>query len=405
MGVYGFCFVIGVYIFVKMEKEIENLIIKFLTKEANLDELRKLEVWINNPKNEILFFEYIKANALANMVMSEYNEKDAQETILYRIKKEKSIFYDKYNIIKYAVAAVFVGIFITTYIFRKNLLNSNTPLETTPIIANNNSIGPGTSKAILSLEDGSVVALKKGNTYKTQNLNSNGEQIIYQPLEQNSAKTEYNYLTIERGGQFFLKLSDGTQVWLNSESKLKYPISFKEGEMRQVELVYGEAYFDVSPSIDHKGAKFKVITNTQELEVLGTEFNIKAYKDESNIYTTLVEGLVEINTSVEKKILTPNQQSNVDVVNNNMSVAVVDVYSEISWKNGIFSFKGKSLKDIMNVISRWYDVDVIFVNKDLESIKFKGILSKNQNIEEILSIMKSNTINNYEIIDKTIILK
>ncbi len=405
MGVYGFCFVIGVYIFVKMEKEIENLIIKFLTKEANLDELRKLEVWINNPKNEILFFEYIKANALANMVMSEYNEKDAQETILYRIKKEKSIFYDKYNIIKYAVAAVFVGIFITTYIFRNNLFNSNTPLETTPIIANNNSIGPGTSKAILSLEDGSVVALKKGNTYKTQNLNSNGEQIIYQPLEQNSAKTEYNYLTIERGGQFFLKLSDGTQVWLNSESKLKYPISFKEGEMRQVELVYGEAYFDVSPSIDHKGAKFKVITNTQELEVLGTEFNIKAYKDESNIYTTLVEGLVEINTSVEKKILTPNQQSNVDVVNNNMSVAVVDVYSEISWKNGIFSFKGKSLKDIMNVISRWYDVDVIFVNKDLESIKFKGILSKNQNIEEILSIMKSNTINNYEIIDKTIILK
>ncbi|AXP82045.1 fec operon regulator FecR [Mariniflexile rhizosphaerae] len=405
MGVYGFCFVIGVYIFVKMEKEIENLIIKFLTKEANLDELRKLEVWINNPKNEILFFEYIKANALVNMVMSEYNENDAQETILYRIKKEKSIFYDKYNIIKYAVAAVFVGIFITTYIFRNNLFNSNTPLETTPIIANNNSIGPGTSKAILSLEDGSVVALKKGNTYKTQNLNSNGEQIIYQPLEQNSAKTEYNYLTIERGGQFFLKLSDGTQVWLNSESKLKYPISFKEGEMRQVELVYGEAYFDVSPSIDHKGAKFKVITNTQELEVLGTEFNIKAYKDESNIYTTLVEGLVEINTSVEKKILTPNQQSNVDVVNNNMSVAVVDVYSEISWKNGIFSFKGKSLKDIMNVISRWYDVDVIFVNKDLESIKFKGILSKNQNIEEILSIMKSNTINNYEIIDKTIILK
>ncbi|WP_162880225.1 FecR family protein [Mariniflexile rhizosphaerae] len=388
-----------------MEKEIENLIIKFLTKEANLDELRKLEVWINNPKNEILFFEYIKANALVNMVMSEYNENDAQETILYRIKKEKSIFYDKYNIIKYAVAAVFVGIFITTYIFRNNLFNSNTPLETTPIIANNNSIGPGTSKAILSLEDGSVVALKKGNTYKTQNLNSNGEQIIYQPLEQNSAKTEYNYLTIERGGQFFLKLSDGTQVWLNSESKLKYPISFKEGEMRQVELVYGEAYFDVSPSIDHKGAKFKVITNTQELEVLGTEFNIKAYKDESNIYTTLVEGLVEINTSVEKKILTPNQQSNVDVVNNNMSVAVVDVYSEISWKNGIFSFKGKSLKDIMNVISRWYDVDVIFVNKDLESIKFKGILSKNQNIEEILSIMKSNTINNYEIIDKTIILK
>ena len=87
---------------------------------------------------------------------------------------------------------------------------------------------------------------------------------------------------------FFVKLSDGTQIWLNSESKLKYPVNFKEGEPRKVELVYGEAYFDVSPSSEHNGSSFKVYNQSQEIEVLGTEFNIKAYRDETNIYTNFI---------------------------------------------------------------------------------------------------------------------
>src|SRR5690606_32494303 len=107
----------------------------------------------------------------------------------------------------------------------------------------------------------------------------------------------------------------------------------------------------------------------QVVEVLGTEFNIKAYKDESNIYTTLVEGKVQINTSTTNQILAPNEQSNVNTINNDLMVTKVDVDTEISWKNGYFSFKGKSLKEIMKVISRWYNVDVIFENKELESIK------------------------------------
>ena len=165
-----------------------------------------------------------------------------------------------------------------------------------------------------------------------------------------------------------------------------------DGETRKVELVYGEAYFNVSPSTEHKGAKFRVINNAQDVEVLGTQFNIKAYKDESNIYTTLVEGKVEINASGVKQILVPNQQSNVNIVNSEISVYIVDVGNEISWIKGIFSFKGKPLKDIMKVLSRWYNVDIVFENKDLESIKFKGALDKDWTIEEILSIMKSNSI-------------
>lgn len=384
-------------------KNIENLIIKFLTKEADLDELKQLEMWICNPKNESLFYEYIKTNAFINM--GQYDKKRAKASIVGRIKKEKSIFQNKSkikNLAKYAAAAIVVAILTTAFIFKDALFD--TQLNTTPVIVNSN-IKPGTDKATLTLEDGSVVALEKGSSFQTQSISSNGEQIVYEARGQSSKKIVYNVLNIPRGGQFYLKLSDGTEVWLNSESQLKYPVAFLDGKTRKVELVYGEAYFNVSPSTEHQGAKFEVVNNAQELEVLGTQFNIKAYKDELNIYTTLVEGKVQINTSTVKQILVPNQQSNVNIVNNEISVDIVDVENEISWIKGVFSFKGKPLKDIMKVISRWYDVDIVFENKDLESIKFKGTLDKHQAIEEILSIMKSNSINNYEIKDKTIIIK
>ncbi len=279
---------------------------------------------------------------------------------------------------------------------------TNTPLEVTPRIVN--TIVPGKDKATLTLEDGSLISLEKGASFKTKNAKSNGEQIVYQNAKSNPSVIKYNYLTIPRGGQFFIKLSDGTQVSLNSESQLKYPVHFIEGETREVELVYGEAYFDVSPSTNHKGAKFKVLNNTQEIEVLGTEFNIKAYKDEVNIYTTLVEGKVAINTPNLKQLLIPNQQSILDTQNNTLSVITVDVLEAISWKEGVFSFVDKPLKDIMKVLSRWYDVDIIFDNKELESAEFIGTLNKNQSIDEVLSIMKSFSLNNYEIKGDTIIL-
>ncbi|WP_298239091.1 FecR family protein [uncultured Algibacter sp.] len=307
---------------------------------------------------------------------------------------------------KYAAAAIIVGVLTTTYFFKDN--SSNTPVSNTPIIVNSdsNTIKPGTDKATLTLEDGSLVTLEKGNNYKTQNINSNGKQIVYKAPEKVSSKIKYNYLTIPRGGQFFIKLSDGTQVWLNSESQLKYPVAFADGVDRVVELVYGEAYFDVSPSTEHKGAKFKVFNQSQEVEVLGTEFNIKAYKDETNIYTTLVEGKVLVSSENQYQNLTPNQQSNLNLLKNSITIANVDGYAETLWRKGIFSFKGKPLKEIMKVISRWYDVEVIFENKEHEDLKFKGVLGKNQDLQEILQTIKSlSIIKNHEVHDKIIILK
>lgn len=221
-----------------------------------------------------------------------------------------------------------------------------------------------------------------------------------------TAEVLYNYLTIPRGGQFFVELSDGTKVWLNSESKLKYPVHFIEGKPRNVELVYGEAYFDVSPSANHKGASFNVSSRGQSIEVIGTAFNVKAYKDETMTYTTLVEGRIALNTQNKSRVLEPNQQALLNEINLSVEVKPVDVYNEISWKDGVFSFKGKSLKELTRVISRWYDVDVVFKNKEVESMTFKGVLGKNQPIEDILSSIKSaSTINTYEIINNTIYIE
>ncbi|MNQ99490.1 fec operon regulator FecR [compost metagenome] len=255
------------------------------------------------------------------------------------------------------------------------------------------------------MANGSQIALGKGKSYQTRQASSNGEKLVY-TNGNTPVSAAYNYLTIPRGGQFFVQLADGTKVWLNSESQLRYPVAFTDGKTREVELVYGEAYFEVSPSTVHKGARFKVLNKMQEVEVLGTQFNIKAYKDETTIYTTLVEGKVAMNTVNAKVYLAPSQQANLNLKNLNLSISRVDVYNEISWKKGIFSFERKPLKDIMVVLSRWYDVDVIFENKTLENAKFIGILGKEQPIEEILTTIKAtNIINNYKIEGKTIYIK
>jgi ferric-dicitrate binding protein FerR (iron transport regulator) len=272
----------------------------------------------------------------------------------------------------------------------------------------NKIIEPGTDKAILTLEDGTELTLEKGQNFKTQNANSNGEAIVYDSTKIKSEEIQYNYLTIPRGGQYRLVLSDKTEVWLNSETKLKYPVTFIKGKTRIVELVYGEAYFDVSPSSENKSANFQVLNQSQLIEVLGTEFNLKAYKDDDNVYTTLVEGKIAINLNNGKKQdLSPDQQAKWNPNTNSLSLEKdVNVYNEISWKYGVFNFNGKPLKEIMKTISRWYDVEIVFLNKKVEETEFVGVIRKNRNLEDILVNIKNfGVIKDYERKEKMVILK
>ena len=377
---------------------IEKIIVKYITNQASLNELEKLEEWIQNSKNEQLFISYLKANYAIDYNMKDFDVNHSKKQLLEYISKEKKVFKLRNRIYKCVAAASILLIISLTVFFNKN--KEEQFIE--PIIVNN-QIEIGSDKATLTLADGSNIVLGKGQVYESVNVKSNGEEIIYN--KKPNKEITYNYLTIPRGGQFSIKLSDGTQVWLNSESQLKYPVNFILGQTRMVELVYGEAYFDVSPSTENKGSKFKVFNQSQEIEVIGTEFNVKSYKDEANVYTTLAEGMVTISFKGKKKNLIPGQQS-ILCSNNNLLVKTVDVYNEISWKEGVFSFEDKSLKDIMKVLSRWYDMEVVFKNKAIEDEEFIGILDKNQKIEEILiSIKNSGIISDYEIENQKIVLE
>ncbi|WP_426484313.1 FecR family protein [Flavobacterium sp. 2] len=308
-------------------------------------------------------------------------------------------FYSRTSF-KVAVAAS-VAMLISISLLFNTAKNSK---QNIPVVANKNIL-IGSDKATLTLEDGSVIELKKGESYNQGNATSNGEKLIYNS-KNNAATIANNFLTIPRGGQFFVQLADSTKVWLNSESQLKYPVAFVDGEIRQVELVYGEAYFEVSPSTKHKGSKFKVKTAMQNVEVIGTEFNIKAYKDETAIYTTLVEGKVAVSNASNKEILAPNEQSRISKSDDRIAISEVDVYNEISWRKGLFVFKGMPLKDIARVLSRWYDVDIEFADPALGNVRFNGVLNKNQKLEDILTTIKNiNFINAYEKKDNKIIIK
>ncbi|AUP80174.1 FecR family protein [Flavivirga eckloniae] len=388
-----------------------KLFVAYTANEITEEQFKTLKEWIDqDPENKqqflnflqfykktrrIGFVETLDKNHAWNKVVSQLE----RPLIIKASQKEKKPIKLYW---KYAVAASVLLMATLTIFLNKKAIQQQFD---EPIIVNND-IEVGTDKAVLTLEDGSKVPLGKGQKYQTNNISSNDKEIVYNAISKTEPEISYNYLTIPRGGQFFVKLSDGTKVWLNSESQLKYPKFFIEGELREVELVYGEAYFEVSPSSDHKGAKFKVFTGDQEVEVLGTEFNIKAYQDENHIYTTLIEGSIALSNGVKKQKLNPNEQLVLNVNTKGIQVNPINVKNEISWKKGDFVFSRKSLKYIMKVLERWYDVNVVFSNSSLQDIEFTGELGKNQNIEEILILIKNTKIINSYVIDKnTITLK
>lgn len=380
----------------------EKIILKYLTGSINDKELSELEEYLKNPENEKIFRDFITDDFNLNKIYNKVDVHSAFDNVERGITSEPKVIplYKRRRFI-YAAACLLVGFLsIPFFLYQKKTVKNDVP-----VIVNNN-IKAGTNKAILTLGDGSKVVLDQGKPYATKKMHSNGEELIYQPNRTPEPRLSYHYLTIPNGGQYQITLEDGTQVWLNSESKLKYPETFIPGEDREVELVYGEAYFDVSPSSDHNGAKFRVKTREQEIEVLGTEFNVKAYLDEESIYSTLVEGNILITSDFYKNSISPHQQTIFNTKNNTVDlITVKDLYTVNSWREGVFSFKDMPFVEIMKVLSRWYDAEIIFTNKQTEEMLFTGVLDKSQPIEEILfTIYVTNNIN-YEINNKTIIFK
>ncbi|CDF80315.1 anti-sigma factor [Formosa agariphila KMM 3901] len=389
----------------KIKKWIElfwvaKLLERYFNNSASEKEIEAIEKWdVNNSAKEDSNF--YKTTAQTDLIWLNI----VKELQLESEGTKHKIFKIKY----YAAAASIVILLCSSYLLFENNNVSNKTIS--PIISNIGNTIVDKNKAILTLGDGREINLQNGVSFQNSYLNSDGESVTYQTHNQYNKSNsnqiiDYNYLTIPRGGQFFVQLADKTLVWLNSESQLKFPVNFTEGETRQVELVYGEAYFDVSPSSLHSGSKFKVLNANQNIEVLGTEFNVKAYKDENVVYTTLVEGSVKISSLNGNIKIQPNQQSILNKITKKINLINVDVDPEISWRIGEFRFKGKPLKDIMTIISRWYNVDVEFQDKSLKDIKFTGVLGKHQNLREVLETIKNlSIIKNYELNDEKLILK
>ncbi|WP_412469127.1 FecR family protein [Pedobacter sp. KLB.chiD] len=254
------------------------------------------------------------------------------------------------------------------------------------------NILPGGNKAVLTLADGTVVNLddaKNGQIADQSGIvirkTKNGQLEYIIKENPNALITGSNTIATPRGGQYEVNLPDGTKVWLNAATTLKYPYAFAKNE-RMVELD-GEAYFEVSKDRDRP---FRVKTASQTVEVLGTHFNINAYKDEAIVKTTLLEGAVKVSTSSGSVNLHPGEQSLLNAASARLSLNhQVDVDREMAWKNDVFAFDNDDLQSVMRQISRWYDVDVVYQGK-ITSEKYVGEIPRNSNLAEVFKILELN---------------
>jgi ferric-dicitrate binding protein FerR (iron transport regulator) len=372
-----------------------NKLAKSLSKGGKTAALNEAEFLGKETKNRIeknLSEDNIQEQQLK---LAEIDIDNDWEKVANRLQKPTTILLPKL----YRVAAVALLLFSFSYFTYNHIQKSGH--EASVQIA----IEPGTNKALLTLEDGTQVALSPETPFKNKIAQTKGDRLEYNQ-DHAHLHTVFNYLAVPRGGQYQLTLADGTKIWLNAVTKIKYPVAFLPGKTRTVELLYGEVYLDVSPSTKHQGDTFNIIAQGQEVEVIGTEFNLKAYREETKIYTTLVEGKVQIIANGKQAYLNPSEQSILDLSSGQLSKSQVDVNHDTAWIRGYFYFKDKPLKEIMQVLSRWYDVEISIGSPELQKVKFSGLLSKKQTIEEILNgIKNTNSINAYDIKNNTVIIR
>jgi transmembrane sensor len=280
---------------------------------------------------------------------------------------------------------------------------TTTPLataNTTKNTSRTNDIAPGSNKATLTLADGSKVTLDSAHT---GNLTSQGNvavikrgdgQLQYASTNTNgntpAASMVYNILSTPRGGEYRLKLQDGTNVWLNASSSIRYPTTFA-GKERRVEIT-GEAYFEVAKNAD---MPFRVSVagpaiggKNTEIEVLGTGFDVNAYQDEADQKTTLIEGAIKVTSSSDAVTLHPSEQA-ISSGTHLKTLQLENPEQTIAWKNGYFEFDNADIPTIMRQISRWYDVDVEYQGKASED-RFSGRFSRNVSLAVVLQILHTS---------------
>jgi transmembrane sensor len=371
-------------------EDIENLIERYNAGNVTPEEKALVEIW---------YLKYKTPKPYLSHDQLEEDEEESLNLLVNQIQtKSKRVLWPQLAIAASILIFLTAGAYFLTFkkIIHPQYVAVNKPTK--------QDLAPGGNKAILTLANGSTIVLtgakngelasedgtvvKKTSDGLISYVRSGGSTL--------SKELTYNTATTPRGGQYQFVLSDGTRVWLNSASSIKYPVEFI-GNERKVELT-GEAYFEVA----HNAKKpFRVISNGQVVEVLGTHFNINAYSDEKAIKTTLLEGSVKVSSGAITNVIKPGEQAQLRNGSINV-VRDVDLDAAVAWKNGLFHFEDNNIEDVMRQISRWYNVDIKYQGQ-LPPRLFSGEISRNVNASQILDILSFKKIH-YRIDGKSIII-
>jgi len=383
--------------------------IRYLNKkwsDGNMtsSEIQELFDWLKHTRNYEIFMKEIEGMFEDSELDAGYEQSRWQHLVdkitgpnnrmIEPVHQNRFKFF-----IRIAAAIILLVLAGTVFITLKNKDHQPTAKKTEEIQLPKKDLAPGGDKAILTLSNGKQIILDNavdGKLVTQANVKviKMSGKLAYSK-ENNSNEVLYNTVSTPMGGQYQLVLSDGSKVWLNAGSSLHFPISFT-GKERTVELT-GEGYFEIAHNVD---MPFNVKVNNVNVQVLGTHFDINAYKDEDGVRTTLLEGLVKVNTGSTNLMLQPGQQARIDRKKNLSINKEVDTDEVIAWKNGWFNFNSLQIQDILRQISRWYNVEIRYEGETTQK-HFTGMVTRNSNVSEVLRIMEQAGIR-FKIEGKTI---
>lgn len=376
------------------QEEVQKLVEKYLHNTASAEETEKLFQWYRrelNTDSEWNFDDAENEENLKSFIFSKIDLPDLAE-------RQIPVYRRYYSLAAAASVLIFLLTGLYFYVKKDQINVAQVPVK----VAQRQKIQdikPGGIKAILTLSDGKKIVLDDSQNGVLINqggikIHKNSKGIIEYTLskatnDQNLSETQeiqtvYNTIQTPVGGKFQLNLADGSKVWLNSASSLRFPVFFS-GDSREVELK-GEAYFEVSKN----DKKFSVRSGNQTVEVLGTHFNINAYSDEPSITTTLIEGavrVIELN-SKKSQILKPGEQSKVD---REIRIHKKDTQADLAWKDGYFYFENASVETVMRQLSRWYGITARY-EAVLPKHHFEGAIATNLTLLEVLEILEKSNI-------------
>jgi hypothetical protein len=392
------------------EQRFNELLERYLANKITPEEYQKLMSMLKSDAHDQTLKDEIELSLVQDQNNVHIDPLRAKEIIYNIISSEKSnvpvvqLKPKRLTFLRIAVAASVIGLILLGAYFWFNREGPGEVAQTkVRENGNKNDVTPGGRKAILTLANGSTIVLddaqngtlaQQGNT-KVIKLNG---KLDYNASGSSAKEILYNTITTPRGGQYQIELPDGSQVWLNAASSLRFPTAFA-GKERRVEIT-GEAYFEVAKN---KSMPFIVKVNNSEVQVLGTHFNIMAYDDEGVLKTTLLEGSVKFSCNNLNKLLSPGQQSNLTSDGSIKVLSNVDVDDVMAWKNGVFNFNDASIESVCRQLARWYNVDIVY-SGTIDDL-FYAKIPRNTNLSKVLDLLQRTGKVHFRIEGKKLLVK